>query len=165
VLARELSKSQIKEIDTTAELEVFVHGALCSAYSGQCLMSSFIGGRSANRGKCAQPCRLPYKSAKGEGALLSLKDLCLVDYVHELSDMGIAALKIEGRMKGEDYVRTVVGAYRSALDGKKLSEKQKMKLLGVFNRGGYTDGYFTGNKAGMYMKALKNPYGAKKNAN
>jgi len=161
VLARELSRNQIKEIatNTTVELEVFVHGALCSSYSGQCLMSSFIGGRSANRGKCAQPCRLPYKSAKKSGVLLSLKDLCLIDYISELADMGVASLKIEGRMKGEDYVRAVVGAYRSVLDGKALSEKQKKAMLNVFDRGGYTDGYYTNNKANMYMDKLKNPYG------
>jgi len=163
VLARELTREQIKEITTNIkiETEVFVHGALCSAYSGQCLMSSFIGGRSANRGKCAQPCRLKYKSAKSEGVLLSLKDLCLIDYIDEFAKMSVTSLKIEGRMKGEDYVRTVVGAYRSVLDGNKLSENQKAKVLGVFDRGGYTDGYYTGNKTEMYMKTLKNPYGVK----
>ena len=161
VMARELSREQIREIaaNTAVELEIFVHGALCSSYSGQCLMSSFIGGRSANRGKCAQPCRLPYKSANKSGVLLSLKDLCLIDYIGELADMGIASLKIEGRMKGEDYVRAVVGAYRAVLDGKPLDPKQKAKMLNVFNRGGYTDGYYTGNKSAMYMSALKNPYG------
>jgi len=161
VMARELSKEQISEIaaNTDVELEIFVHGALCSSYSGQCLISSFIGGRSANRGKCAQPCRLPYKSAKKSGVLLSMKDLCLVDYISELAKIGVTSLKIEGRMKGEDYVRAVVGAYRAVLDGNPLSEKQKKAMLGVFDRGGYTDGYYTGNKAGMYMDALKNPYG------
>jgi len=164
VLARELSRRQIKEIseNTDVELEVFVHGALCSAYSGQCLMSSFIGGRSANRGKCAQPCRLPYKSGGKSGVLLSLKDLCLIDYVGEFAESGISSLKIEGRMKGEDYVRTVVAAYRAVLDGKPLTEAQKQKMLGIFNRGGYTDGYFCGNLGGMYMDALKNPYGGRR---
>ncbi|MCL2572541.1 MAG: U32 family peptidase [Defluviitaleaceae bacterium] len=161
VMARELSRDEIRNIaaNTSVELEIFVHGALCSSYSGQCLMSSFIGGRSANRGKCAQPCRLPYKSGKKSGVLLSLKDLCLIDYIDEMADMGVASLKIEGRMKGEDYVRAVVGAYRAVLDGKNLTEKQKAKMLGVFDRGGYTDGYYTGNRAGMYMENLKNPYG------
>ncbi|MCL2456397.1 MAG: U32 family peptidase, partial [Defluviitaleaceae bacterium] len=179
VLAREISRAQIKKIAevTRIELEIFVHGALCSSYSGQCLMSSFIGGRSANRGKCAQPCRLPYtaspfeanehtaahsqkrnKSAKKSGVLLSLKDLCLIDYVEELTNLGVAALKIEGRMKGEDYVRAVVGAYRAVLDGVILTEKQKKELLSVFDRGGYTDGYFTGNHEDMYMNTLTNPY-------
>ncbi|MCL1884207.1 MAG: U32 family peptidase [Defluviitaleaceae bacterium] len=163
VLARELSRKQIKKIsaNTKAELEVFVHGALCSAYSGQCLMSSFIGGRSANRGKCAQPCRLPYKSSKSEGVLLSLKDLCLINYISEFKEMGISSLKIEGRMKGEAYVRAVVSAYRLVIDGGELPANQKSKILEVFNRGGYTDGYFTGDKSKMYMKTLKNPYGAK----
>jgi len=159
VLARELSREQIKKIiaNTSIETEIFVHGALCSAYSGQCLMSSFIGGRSANRGKCAQPCRLKYKSAKREGVLLSLKDLCLIDHINELTEIGVTSLKIEGRMKGEDYVRTVVAAYRAALDGKKPPDKAK--LLSVFDRGGYTDGYFTDDKSKMYMEKLKNPYG------
>jgi len=162
VLARELSRKQIREIaaNTDVELEVFVHGALCSAYSGQCLMSSFIGGRSANRGKCAQPCRLPYKTTKKSGILLSLKDLCLIDYVEELAEMGITSLKIEGRMKGEEYVTAVVSAYRAVLDGKPLSEQQKQKMLNAFNRGGYTDGYYHGGRADMYMKTLKNPYSA-----
>ena len=161
VLARELSRDTIQEIaaNTAVESEIFVHGALCSSFSGQCLISSFIGGRSANRGKCAQPCRLPYKSGKKSGVLLSLKDLCLIDYIQELAGMGVAALKIEGRMKGEDYVRAVVGAYRKVIDGGRLSNKEKEKMLGVFNRGGYTDGYFTGAGADMYMKALINPYG------
>jgi len=161
VMARELSRSQISEIatNTKLELEIFVHGALCSSYSGQCLMSSFIGGRSANQGKCAQPCRLPYKSANKNGVLLSLKDLCLIDYVGELAKIGVASLKIEGRMKGEDYVRAVVGAYRSVLDDNQLSDKQKKAMLSVFDRGGYTDGYYTGNREGMYMESLKNPYG------
>jgi len=162
VMARELTRDQLRAIaaSTAVETEVFVHGALCSAYSGQCLISSFIGGRSANRGKCAQPCRLPYKSANKNGVLLSLKDLCLVDYISELADIGVKSLKIEGRMKGEDYVRAVVGAYRLVLDGNKLSEKQKKAMLGVFDRGGYTDGYYTGNRTGMYMENIKNPYTA-----
>ncbi|MCL2225423.1 MAG: U32 family peptidase [Defluviitaleaceae bacterium] len=160
VLARELSREQIKAIaeSTDVELEVFVHGALCSSYSGQCQMSSFIGGRSANRGKCAAPCRLTYKCGKKNGTLLSLKDLCMIDHIGELSEMGVASLKIEGRMKGEDYVRVVVGAYRAVLDGGTLPEKQKAKMLGVFNRGGYTCGYFTGDHAEMFTQTLKNPY-------
>ncbi|MCL1863431.1 MAG: U32 family peptidase [Defluviitaleaceae bacterium] len=160
VLARELSREQIKKIVTSTdiELEIFVHGALCSSYSGQCLMSSFIGGRSANRGKCAAPCRLSYKAGKKSGTLLSLKDLCLADYVNELSVMGITSLKIEGRMKGEDYVHAVVGAYRAILDNGKISDKQKNKMLGVFNRGGYTDGYYSGNHEKMFTEKLKNPY-------
>jgi len=160
VLARELSHTQIRAIakNTNVELEVFVHGALCSSYSGQCLISSFIGGRSANRGNCAQPCRLPYKSNGKSGVLLSLKDLCLIDYVDELTKMGISSLKIEGRMKGEDYVRAVVSAYRAALDGNPLQDKQKREMFNAFNRGGYTDGYYTAKHSSMYMNVLKNPY-------
>jgi len=161
VMARELSREQIAEIsaNTSVDLEIFVHGALCSSYSGQCLISSFIGGRSANRGKCAQPCRLPYKTESKSGVLLSLKDLCLIDYISELAKTGITSLKIEGRMKGEDYVRAVVGAYRLVLDGKTLTEMQIKTMLDVFDRGGYTSGYYTGNRNDMYMKTLKNPYG------
>jgi len=157
VLARELSRVHINEIasNTDVELEIFVHGALCSSYSGQCLMSSFLGGRSANRGNCAQPCRLPYKGRAGKGVLLSLKDLCLIDHARDLT---VTSLKIEGRMKGEDYVAAVVSAYRQVLDGKALSAKQKKAMLDVFDRGGYTDGYYTGTRTDMYMKTLKNPY-------
>jgi len=165
VMARELSAAELRAIakNTDVELEVFVHGALCSSYSGQCLMSSFLGGRSANRGRCAQPCRLPYAAGgktNGKPApLLSLKDLCLIDHLSTLQEIGITSLKIEGRMKGEDYVRAVVSAYRRALDGTPPSPQEKKKLLAVFNRGGYTDGYFTARPAGMYMEQLKNPYG------
>jgi collagenase-like PrtC family protease len=160
VMARELSREQLGGIaaGTRVGLEVFVHGALCSSYSGQCLMSGFIGGRSANRGKCAQPCRLPYKRKDKNGVLLSLKDLCLIDYIGDLADMGIVSLKIEGRMKGEEYVGAVVRVYRAVLDGEEITEKQKSVMLNTFNRGGYTDGYFIGDKKNMYMKALKNPY-------
>ena len=160
VMARELSRDALGYIaaNTEVELEVFVHGALCSSYSGQCLMSSFFGGRSANRGKCAQPCRLPYKQGNKRGVLLSLKDLCLIKCISQLTHFGAAALKIEGRMKGADYVRTVVATYRAALDGNVPTEKQINKMLGVFDRGGYTDGYFAGHKQDMYMTALKNPY-------
>ncbi|MCL2365096.1 MAG: U32 family peptidase [Defluviitaleaceae bacterium] len=180
VMARELSAVQLREIaaGTDVELEVFVHGALCSSESGQCLMSAFLGGaaggRSANRGGCAQPCRLPYTAGSiktrkpfppaqsnnpSAAPLLSLKDLCLIDHVGTLAQMGIASLKIEGRMKGEEYVRTVVGAYRKVLDGGVLSSKERERLFAVFNRGGYTAGYFDGHSAGMYMDALSNPYG------
>jgi len=160
VLARELSSVQIKEIadNTSIELEIFVHGALCSSYSGQCLMSSFLGGRSANRGNCAQPCRLSYNGKIGKGVLLSLKDLCLINHIDELSEIGIKSLKIEGRMKGEEYVNAVVSAYRIVLDGGKLLPKQIKRMLNIFDRGGYTDGYYTGNKENMYMDVLKNPY-------
>jgi putative protease len=167
VMARELPRRELQKIASalnrngSIELEVFVHGALCASYSGQCLMSSFLGGRSANRGRCAQPCRLPYSSAEEKiknAPFISLKDLCLIDYTHELTTMGIAALKIEGRMKGEDYVHTVVSAYRKVLDGSPLTPKEKQNLLNVFNRGGYTDGFYTSRHGDMYMDTLSNPY-------
>ena len=110
VLARELSKEKIAEINKNVDIEteIFVHGAMCVCYSGQCLMSSMIGGRSGNRGKCAQPCRLVYSAGNKKGTLLSLKDMCLIDHLKEIEKTGVSSLKIEGRMKGPDYVGTVV---------------------------------------------------------
>lgn len=129
VLARELSLDEIKYIcdNTNLEIEVFVHGALCISYSGQCLMSSMIGDRSGNRGKCAQPCRLPYTLLKNgtplkSGYLLSPKDLCTIDYFSKLPN--ITSLKIEGRMKSPEYVATVVSAYRKAIDGKTITRRR-----------------------------------------
>lgn len=123
VLARELSLQEIKEIcqKTNQEIEVFVHGALCISYSGQCLMSSIIGGRSGNRGKCAQPCRLPYSIQKDNkklksGYLLSSKDICYIENLKELIDAGVSSFKIEGRMKSPEYVASVVRIYRKYLD-------------------------------------------------
>ncbi|HKM42700.1 MAG TPA: peptidase U32 family protein, partial [Limnochordia bacterium] len=124
VLARELGTEAISEIgkQTRLELEVFVHGALCICYSGQCLMSSLIGGRSGNRGQCAQPCRQPYVveglTVPGE-YVLSPKDLCLIEHLDALREVGVASLKIEGRLKSPDYVGVVVRTYRAALDGNK----------------------------------------------
>lgn len=136
VLSRELSLPEIRDIcrQSPIPIEVFIHGAQCVSYSGQCLMSSFIGGRSGNRGACAQPCRLPYRLlkdgkpvTKDETYLLSLKDLSSPDYLTELLDAGVASFKIEGRMKGNGYVRSVVGAYRSLLDARYLAPgEQKM---------------------------------------
>jgi putative protease len=142
VLARELGAKAIKEIgeQTKLELEVFVHGALCISYSGQCLMSSLIGGRSGNRGQCAQPCRQPYSiqgvRVPGE-YLLSSKDLSLVSHLETLRAAGVASLKIEGRLKGPDYVGVVVRTYRAALDGKQYDAEA---LGTVFNRG-FTSAY------------------------
>lgn len=143
VLARELSLGAISDIkaQTSLELEVFGHGALCICYSGQCLMSSLIGGRSGNRGQCAQPCRQPYSIAGLEVPgeyVLSPKDLALIPYLAELQNAGVASLKIEGRLKSPDYVGVVVRTYRAALDGKPYEEKD---LSTVFNRG-FTDAYF-----------------------
>lgn len=158
VLARELSLSEINEIakGARAELEVFVHGAICMCYSGQCLMSSVLGGRSGNRGRCAQPCRLPYALMRGgkkeaEAYLLSPKDMSLIEHLPELKRLGIASLKIEGRLKSAEYVSAVTGVYRKYLDSPaKVNDKDKRELLDAFSRSGFTDGYLTG-KPGRAM--------------
>lgn len=141
VLARELSFAEICAIreSTKIELEVFVHGALCACYSGQCLMSSLFGGRSANRGLCAQPCRLDYSANGKHGRLLSPRDLCLIDYIPHLMQAGIESIKIEGRMKPARYVGTVTRIYRKALDGKSITQQDKNDLLKAFSRRGFTD--------------------------
>ena len=144
VLARELSLSDISRVvaESPVEIEVFLHGALCVCYSGQCLFSSMVGGRSGNRGECAQPCRLPYN---GGGYPLSLKDLSLADHIPELISSGVASLKIEGRMKSPDYVYTVVSIYRRLLDeGRSATAEENNALRRAFSRGGFTDGYLTG---------------------
>ena len=145
VLARELSGKNMREVTEKckAETEVFLHGALCVCHSGQCLFSSMIGGRSGNRGECAQPCRLPYNNGR---YILSLSDLSLADHISELIDSGVASLKIEGRMKSPDYVYTVTSIYRRLLDEHRNSTKaENQRLERVFSRGGFTDGYFVGN--------------------
>ncbi len=151
VLSRELSLDEIKYISANCdiELEVFVHGALCMSYSGQCLFSSFLGGRSGNRGSCAQPCRLPYTLLDGNGNriseqnkyLLSLKDLCLIDYISELKSSGVTSFKIEGRMKSEAYVSAVCGIYSKYLNGGMVSLDDKALLENIFSRNGFTDGF------------------------
>ena len=143
VLARELSKENILSITKNApiETEVFVHGALCVCHSGQCLMSSVIGGRSGNRGECAQPCRLPYNGKYP----LSLKDNCLAAHIPDLIEMGVSCLKIEGRMKGSDYVYSTVSTYRRLLDEHRPATPREIeRMANVFSRGGFTDGYYTG---------------------
>ena len=146
VLARELSLKEIQHIckHCKAEIEVFVHGALCVCYSGQCLMSSFIGGRSGNRGACAQPCRLPYEllDSKGESVLpkheaylLSPKDLNYSEHMKELVAAGVTSFKVEGRMKKVSYVRQVIGTYREILDKASSHENQRKALASGFNRG------------------------------
>ncbi len=161
VLARELSVDEIEEIskNTDSELEVFAHGALCMCYSGQCLLSSIIGSRSGNRGKCAQPCRLPYSinQEKKKAFFLSLKDLSSLKYLEKLKAAGVTSLKIEGRMKGPLYVAAVVGVYRKYIDNPQKISDEDIKLLdAIFNRGGLTDGYLTG-KTGKEMFALDKP--------
>lgn len=159
VLSRELSLNEIKHIcsNTDVEIEVFVHGALCVCYSGQCLMSSFIGGRSGNRGACAQPCRMPYKLISENGGavssslgryILSLKDMIGLDHLEALKESGVTSLKIEGRMKEPEYVYSVVSAYRQVLDalasGQSIDQKAQLQnMMRSFNRG-YTHGYYDG---------------------
>lgn len=158
VLARELSISEIEHIckNTNIEIEVFVHGALCMSCSGQCLLSSMIGGRSGNRGKCAQPCRLPYELVKSDaistdtldsGYILSTRDICGLDFLPRLIKAGVKSFKIEGRMKTPEYVATVTKVYRKYID-LALSDKpytvdysDRKILLQVFNRGGFSSGH------------------------
>lgn len=145
VLARELSYSNIVSVteNCSIETEAFLHGALCVCHSGQCLFSSLVGGRSGNRGECAQPCRLPY----GSKYPLSLSDLSLANHICELIESGVASLKIEGRMKSPEYVYVVTRVYRNLLDeGRNASKKEETELKRVFSRGDFTDGYFTANK-------------------
>ena len=163
VLARELSMEKIKEIceGTSLEVEVFVHGALCVSYSGQCLMSSIIGGRSGNRGRCAQPCRLLYTIEGKKGYLLSPKDMCLIHHIADLKKIGVKSFKIEGRMKGPDYVGTVASIYRKYMDSDDIvTADDYEKLERIFNRGGFTDAYFADNKGKDMFCHTKpdNPY-------
>lgn len=148
VLARELPAEEIAHIckKSPVEIEVFVHGALCMCYSGQCYLSSVIGRRSGNRGQCAQPCRLPYGYGRFESTRypLSLKDNCLADELDELRRMGVASIKIEGRMKRPEYVAIVTRAYRTVLNGGKLMPSDLQELETAFSRQGFTDGYFRG---------------------
>lgn len=152
VLARELSIAEMKEIreETGVELEAFIHGALCYSYSGQCLFSSILGGRSGNRGRCAQPCRLPYatlddtkKEYKKESYVLSLKDLCGISYLKQLREAGVYSLKIEGRMKQVSYAAGVVSLYRKYIDLEQQVSKEDTKhLYELGNRCGFTNAYF-----------------------
>lgn len=177
VTARELSLSEIRAIhaQTDIEIESFVHGALCFCYSGQCLFSSMIGGRSGNRGRCAQPCRLPYEllrdgqALKTQGRyLLSPKDLCALELLPELVESGIHSLKIEGRMKRAQYTAGVTAVYRRLLDcyfadgkeGFQVSPEDKTELLDLYNRGGFSTGYYhQHNGAKMMAQTRPNHYG------
>ena len=153
VLSRELSRDEIAELcaKSPIELEVFVHGALCVCVSGQCAMSAVIGQRSGNRGLCAQPCRLPYNG----GHPLSLKDNCLADDVPELMDMGVACLKLEGRMKRPEYVAAVTGIYARLLrEHRRPTAAERAQLAAAFSRDGFTDGYYTG-KTGAAMFGVR----------
>ena len=159
VLARELSINDIDYIckNTNIEIETFIHGALCISYSGQCLFSSMLGGRSGNRGKCAGPCRLPFSLYEEDkvidsGFLLNTRDLCGIDYIPDLIDSGVKCFKIEGRMKSPEYVATVTKIYRKYIDlalSKKenytIDEKDRKELLQVFNRGMSSPGHLSKN--------------------
>ena len=157
VLSRELSREEIRYIcqNSPIEIEVFAHGALCMSYSGQCYLSAAIGGRSGNRGRCAQPCRQSYGYGRWQNQYpLSLKDNCLIHHLQELKSMGVASLKLEGRMKRPEYVAAVTGVYREALDTGKVTNKMMDTLLRAFNRQGFTDGYYTG-KTGQDMFGVR----------
>lgn len=148
VLARELDKENIAYVSKNApiETEIFVHGAHCMSVSGQCLMSYAMGGRSGNRGECAQPCRLPYKIGSSSGYPLSLKDMTLSSHIGEIIDSGAASLKIEGRMKNASYVFGTVSIWRRLLDqGRGANKNERSALESLFSRQGFTDGYFTSN--------------------
>lgn len=149
VLSRELSLKEIKRIidEVDVEVEIFIHGALCMSVSGQCYFSSALGERSGNRGLCAGVCRLPFY-VKEEGRYnLSLKDVCYIDYIEEFASMGIASLKIEGRMKSSEYVKTVVNEVKNRVIN---STFDKSLLESVFSRNGFTDGYLTGQRKDMF---------------
>ena len=166
VTARELSLKEIKEISeqTSVEIESFVHGALCYCYSGQCLYSSLLGGRSGNRGQCAQPCRLPYKVDGKTSYVMSLKDLCTIEFIPDLAEAGIYSFKIEGRMKKPEYVAAVTSIYRRYADlylekGRKgyfVSQKDKEILMDLYNRGGFHTGYYQARN-GKEMLSLNRP--------
>lgn len=150
VLSRELTAQEIAYIceNSPIEIEVFVHGALCMCYSGQCWLSSLIGGRSGNRGLCAQPCRMAYGWGDvPDGYPLSLKDLSLAGHLKELSEMGVACVKIEGRMKRPEYVAVVTSIYSAAIrEGREPTADELRRLQAAFSRQGFTDGYFTDRK-------------------
>lgn len=187
VLSRELSYAEIDYIckNSNVEIETFIHGALCISYSGQCLASSMIGGRSGNRGKCAQPCRLPYTLIEEShnttcnlvsGYLLSPRDLCALDFIPKLIDSGVTCFKIEGRLKSPEYVATVTRIYRKYIDlylsGKPylIDNKDKEDLMQVFNRGGFSTGHLnsTPNTNLVYTKKQNNmgiPLGTVSNYN
>ena len=156
VLAREMSREEIAACTNLGvELEVFVHGALCMSVSGQCYFSAMLGGRSGNRGACAQTCRLPFeptgdrpRPCPADKAALSLKDSCLAAYVQELTALGVASLKIEGRMKRPEYVAAACRVYGAAARGETVSTEALDTLQKVFSRSGFTDGYYAAKRGG-----------------
>ena len=147
VVAREMDKKSLERLCNEAknlgiEVEAFVHGALCMCLSGQCDLSSVLGGRSGNRGLCAQPCRLPFGVKNGTGHDLSLKDMSYISHIAEMRDMGVTSFKIEGRMKRPEYVAAAVTAVKNAVLGQPVSAEIKELLSGIFSRSGHTDGYY-----------------------
>ncbi|MBR4395533.1 MAG: U32 family peptidase, partial [Eubacteriaceae bacterium] len=163
ILARELSLKEIEHIASRSdmELEVFIHGALCMSVSGMCYLSSMIGGRSGNRGRCAQPCRLDF-NVNGRSYALSLKDLCAIPDIVSLKEAGVRSVKIEGRLKRPEYVASAVSACRQALNG----EEPDLELLkNVFSRGGFTNGYLKGKRdIGMFGRRTPEDEQASRNA-
>lgn len=176
VTAREISLEEIRKIkeNTSLEIESFIHGALCYSYSGQCLLSSFLGGRSGNRGRCAQPCRLPYQfstnenqslsSKKNASYLLSPKDICTVDILPDIIQAGVYSLKIEGRMKRPEYAAGVTAVYRKYLDRYlqygseeyRIEEADRKLLMDIFNRGSFHSGYYQSHN-GKHMMSEQRP--------
>ena len=175
VTARELSMEEIRRIhrQVPVEIESFVHGALCFCYSGQCLLSSMIGGRSGNRGRCAQPCRLPYQlydedgrqiSREGQPFLMSPKDMCTLDLIPDLIESGVYSFKMEGRMKKPEYTAGITAVYRKYIDrylqyGKKdfqVSEEDRSILMDLYNRGGFSTGYYRQHN-GRDMMSMERP--------
>lgn len=148
VLARELSREEIREIAESCpiELEVFVHGALCMSVSGQCYFSAMLGSRSGNRGRCAQTCRLPFSVKGRDGYALSLKDNSIIDYIRELEEIGVCSAKIEGRLKRPEYVAAAVRACVQSRDTGEVDIEAKKQLESVFSRTGFTDGYYTSRR-------------------
>ena len=179
VLSRELSREEIRFIcqHSPIEIEVFAHGALCMSYSGQCYLSAAIGGRSGNRGRCAQPCRQRYGYGRFQNRYpLSLKDNCLVHYLKDLEEMGVVSVKLEGRMKRAEYVAAVTGVYRQALDDGRVTPQMMEILHAAFNRQGFTDGYYCGRTGqdmfgvreesqddSRFYKLMRQTYEAKEN--
>ena len=156
VLAREMNAAEIVEVvqSCPVETEVFVHGALCMCVSGQCYLSAMIGGRSGNRGRCAQPCRLPFSVKGGTGHDLSLKDNCLANELDQLQQAGVTSAKIEGRMKRPEYVAAASALYRHTADNGFAQRAEIDRLQAVFSRGGFTDGYYCG-KLGRQMFGVR----------
>ena len=157
VLSRELSRDEIRFIcaNSPIEIEVFAHGALCMGYSGQCYLSAAIGGRSGNRGRCAQPCRQSYGYGNWKSTYpLSLKDNCLVSYLRELENMGVTSVKLEGRMKRAEYVAAVADVYSKAAQSGDVTPEMMDQLYTAFNRQGFTDGYYQ-EKIGQNMFGVR----------